>query len=78
MYGALPSYQEMFRREGVEGPADLAIVGGEGEVEDRLGELAASGVTDFSAAELARGDEERERTRSLLLSMARPGASAAV
>jgi F420-dependent oxidoreductase-like protein len=70
-YGTLPSYQEMFRREGIEGPADLVIAGGEAQVEDRLGELAAAGVTDFSAAELGRGEEERERTRALLVSLAR-------
>jgi F420-dependent oxidoreductase-like protein len=69
-YGALPSYREMCRREGVEQPADLVILGGESEVEDRLGELAAAGVTDFSAGEFGRGDEERERTRTLLRSLA--------
>jgi F420-dependent oxidoreductase-like protein len=71
MYGALPSYREMCRREGVEEPADLVIVGGEAEVEDRLADLAAGGVTDFSAGEFGRGDEERERTRSLLKSLLR-------
>ena len=55
---------EMCRREGVEQPADLVIVGGEAEVEDRFGELAAAGVTDFSAGDRPR-DEERERTRAL-------------
>jgi F420-dependent oxidoreductase-like protein len=75
-YAALPSYREMCRREGVEQPADLVIVGGEAEVEDRLGELAAAGVTDFSAGEFGRGDEERERTRALLCSQLRVAGAA--
>ena len=33
MYGRLPSYRAMFEREGVAGPADLAIVGSAAEVE---------------------------------------------
>jgi F420-dependent oxidoreductase-like protein len=68
-YAALPSYQEMARREGVGQPADLVIVGSENEVADRLAELAAAGVTDFSAGEFGRGDEERDRTRALLRSL---------
>ena len=76
MYAALPSYREMCRREGVEEPADLVIAGGEAEVEDRLGELAAAGVTDFSAGEFGRGDEERERTRALLRSQLRVAGAA--
>jgi F420-dependent oxidoreductase-like protein len=69
MYGALPSYREMCRREGVGEPADLVIAGDEAEVEDRLAELAAAGVTDFSAGEFGRGDGERARTRDLLRSL---------
>ena len=76
-YGALPSYREMCRREGVEEPADLVIAGGEAEVEDRLGEIAIAGVTDFSAAEFGRGDQERERTRALLRSLIRAEGAAA-
>ena len=49
MYGKLPSYRAMFEREGVEGPADLAIVGSAAEVEDGIAGLAAAaGVTDFA------------------------------
>jgi hypothetical protein len=61
----------MCRREGVEEPADLVIAGGEAEVEDRLGELAEAGVSDFSAGEFGRGDDERARTRGLLRSLSR-------
>ncbi len=66
MYASLPSYRAMFDREGVEGPGDLALVGNEEEVNAKLDELAAAGVTDFAATEFTTTDEERERTRGLL------------
>lgn len=66
MYGTLPSYRAMFDREGVDGPAEVAIVGGSAEVEDRLNALAEAGVTDFAASEFARTPEERTQTRALL------------
>lgn len=69
MYGKLPSYRAMFDREGVDGPADLAIVGSEGEVEDELRKLAEAGVTDFAASEFVLNREDGERTRALLCSL---------
>ena len=66
MYTQLPSYQAMFEREGVDAPGELAIVGSEAEVEDKLANLAAIGVTDYAAAESAPSPDERERTRELL------------
>jgi F420-dependent oxidoreductase-like protein len=69
MYGGLPSYREMFAREGVEGPADLVIAGDESEVAAGIAELAAAGVTDFSASEIGRDESEREHTRALLRAM---------
>ena len=66
MYAQLPSYRAMFDREGVEGPGDLALVGNEEQVRDKLEVLADAGVTDFAASEFTTSDEERERTRALL------------
>ena len=66
MYGRLPSYRAMFEREGVDGPADVAIVGDAAEVHDRLQAMAEAGVTDFAASEFVRSSEEREATRALL------------
>jgi len=66
MYGKLPSYRAMFEREGVEGPADVAIVGSAAEVHDRLQAMAEAGVTDFAASEFVRSPEERQATRALL------------
>jgi alkanesulfonate monooxygenase SsuD/methylene tetrahydromethanopterin reductase-like flavin-dependent oxidoreductase (luciferase family) len=55
----------MLDREGAAGPADVAIVGDEGAVAAQIQALADAGVTDFVAAEFARGDD-RDRTRRLL------------
>jgi len=70
MYGELPSYRAMFEREGVDGPADMAIVGSAAEVQDRLQAMAEAGVTDFAASEFTRTPEERAGTRHLLKEMA--------
>ncbi len=68
MYSKLPSYRAMFVREGVEGPAELALIGNEDQVRVKLDELADAGVTDFAATEFTTTREERERTRALLKS----------
>ena len=65
VYGQLPSYRAMLDREGAAGPADVALVGDEDAVAAQIHALGEAGVTDFVAAEFARGDD-RERTRSLL------------
>src|ERR1700689_479789 len=65
IYGQLPSYRAMLDREGAAGPADVAIVGDEDAVAAQVQALADAGVTDFVAAEFARG-EDRDRTRNLL------------
>ena len=66
LYGQLPSYRAMFDREGVAGPADVAVVGSRAEVEDALSELSAAGVTDFAASEFCLNASEREATRTTL------------
>lgn len=68
MYGTLPSYKAMLDREGYEGPGDIAIIGGAGEVEDRVRALADAGVTTFAASEFGSRDQ-RAATRELLVSM---------
>jgi 5,10-methylenetetrahydromethanopterin reductase len=66
IYGQLPSYRAMMDREGVEGPADLAIVGGAAEVQDSIRALVGVGVTDFVAAEFGSTPDERGETRAAL------------
>jgi 5,10-methylenetetrahydromethanopterin reductase len=70
IYGSLPSYRAMMDREGVEGPADLAIIGDEDAVTARVAELAEAGVTDFVAVEYSRPDAAR--TRACLKSLKIP------
>lgn len=65
-YGGLPSYRAMLDREGVAGPADIAIIGSAAEVQDRIGALAGIGVTDFAAVEFGATAEERGDTREAL------------
>jgi alkanesulfonate monooxygenase SsuD/methylene tetrahydromethanopterin reductase-like flavin-dependent oxidoreductase (luciferase family) len=69
MYGHLPNYRRVLDREGVSGPEDVAIVGGEREVEAALRALAAVGATDFLAVMFPAADDGREsikRTRAFL------------
>ncbi|MEO7397474.1 MAG: TIGR03564 family F420-dependent LLM class oxidoreductase [Ilumatobacteraceae bacterium] len=66
VYGQLPSYRAMLDREGAAGPEDVAIIGGEDEVGERILALAQAGVTDFVAAEFGGDPDEVGRTRDLL------------
>jgi 5,10-methylenetetrahydromethanopterin reductase len=50
VYGQLPSYRAMLDKEGLAGPADLALVGDEKTLDAGLARLASAGVTDFIAS----------------------------
>lgn len=76
IYGKLPSYRAMLDREGYDGPADIALVGGEAEVTERIEALAAVGVTTF-AASIFGGRDERARTTELLQSLMGAGLASA-
>ncbi|ONH60078.1 LLM class F420-dependent oxidoreductase [Frankia sp. CcI49] len=64
VYGTLPSYRAMLDREGVTGPADIALIGDEKSVRARIEEFGDAGVTDFVAAAFSGPDAAR--TRALL------------
>src|SRR5690606_18594675 len=49
-YGGLPSYRAMLDREGLAGPADLAVIGTEDEVSAHLAAFAGAGATDVMAS----------------------------
>ena len=71
-YGHLPSYRRMLNIEGVESPADVAVVGSEDEVAEQLRVVAGSGATELLASIFpVGGDEEASaaRTRALLKSL---------
>jgi len=53
IYGVLPSYRAMLDREGLAGPADLAIVGDEAELRSRLSRLKDIGVSHFCGSIVA-------------------------
>lgn len=69
IYGQLPSYRAMLDREGVDGPADVALIGGEAEVRAGIERMRDAGVTDFVAVEFLGGEPERSATRDLLRSL---------
>ena len=73
IYGMLPSYRRMLDLEGAEGPADVAIVGDEGQVGEQIEAVAAAGATDLLWAPFPiQGDPDAvERTRALLAQRAR-------
>ena len=49
IYGQLPSYRAMLDIEGVEGPADISLIGDAETVQAGLAEIKSSGATDFTA-----------------------------
>jgi F420-dependent oxidoreductase-like protein len=74
MYGMLPSYRAMLDSEGVDGPAGIAVVGDEGEVERAIRRYADAGVTDFHASPFPHGADRRgsiQRTLAVLAELAR-------
>jgi F420-dependent oxidoreductase-like protein len=71
-YGQLPSYRAMLDREGVAGPADVALIGSESEIERQLDLLERAGATDF-AASVFGSSEEHERTLAFLKTLVAHG-----
>lgn len=69
IYGQLPSYRAMLDREGVEGPADIAIVGDENTLRGEIKRFEDAGVTDFNAAIMDTEDGAYDRTLEFLSSL---------
>ena len=70
VYGQLPSYRAMLDREGVGGPADIALAGDENAVRGGIERFRNAGVTDFNAAIMDVEDGAYERTLEFLASLA--------
>lgn len=66
MYGQLPSYRAMLDREGVAGPADIAIAGDENLLRGEIARLQNIGVTHFNAAVTAVEEGDYARTVEFL------------
>ena len=69
VYGQLPSYRAMLDREGVEGPADLALVGDENYLFGQIKRFADMGVSDFIAAIMDVEEGAYDRTIEFLASL---------
>ncbi len=69
IYGQLPSYRAMLDREGVDGPANIAIVGDENLLRGEIKRLENIGVTDFNAAIMDVEDGAYDRTLEFLSSL---------
>ncbi len=69
IYGQLPSYRAMLDREGVTGPADIALAGDENALRGEIRRLEEIGVTDFNAAIMDVEDGAHARTFEFLASL---------
>jgi F420-dependent oxidoreductase-like protein len=71
-YGQLTNYRRLLDLEDAQGPADVAVIGNEGDVTRQLQALARAGATDFLAAIFPVGADaagSRARTWELLRSL---------
>lgn len=66
MYGMLPSYRGMLDREGLASPSDIAIVGSESEVIEKVQQYKQAGVTHFNANIIRADDDTTQRTLNCL------------
>lgn len=64
-YTQVPSYRAVLDREGAAEAADVALVGAEDVVAERLDELRAAGVSEFCASVFG-SDEDQARTHRFL------------
>ena len=67
-YGHIPSYRAMLDKEGAKGPAEIALVGTEKQLDEGLARLRDAGVTDFDAALIPAEDGAEARTLDYLQS----------
>jgi len=72
-YNDLPSYRGVMDTEGAGGPADVALVGTEDEVQAGIRAFADAGATDFAPVELALAPDDATATRELLRGLAADG-----
>ena len=69
MYGTLPSYRAMLDHEGLAGPEEIAIVGNEAEIKDRLQATVDAGADDIIVAEFGGDPDQRDRTRAAVAAL---------
>ena len=65
-YATLPSYRAMLDIEGVNGVADISLIGSEEIVAEGIARIASAGATDFTAIVMGGNPDERSRTLGAL------------
>ena len=65
-YAHIPSYKNMLNIEGTKNPSDIALVGNESYLTEKLQELKSLGVTDFNAFCQPTDEEAIDRTMAFL------------
>jgi len=65
-YNSLPSYRAMLDREGVAGPADIALVGDKRGLDEAIDRLEEAGATDFLAQLISTGPGSTQATMEYL------------
>ena len=74
-YGQLANYRRLLDIEGVAGPADVAVIGNETDVERQLRAFVDAGMTDFIASIFPVGEDPSasvSRTWAFLKTLKRP------
>ncbi|MGI5128706.1 TIGR03564 family F420-dependent LLM class oxidoreductase [Pseudonocardia sp. CA-107938] len=66
-YGAIPAYRAALDREGLDQPADLAVVGDEQLLADQVAAYLEAGATELVYTQTATGSREDERRTWALL-----------
>lgn len=66
VYGMLPSYRAMLDKEGVDGPADVAIIGSASVVRAGIERFFEAGATEFVGVPFTERDATLEVLQSLL------------
>jgi 5,10-methylenetetrahydromethanopterin reductase len=66
IYGQLPSYRAMLDIEGVDGPADISLIGSAEQVAEGLAEISTAGATDFTGVIQGFDADEREAAWQVL------------
>ena len=69
-YTTLPSYRAMLDVEGVNGVADISLIGSEEVVAEGIERIAAAGATDFTTIVMGGNPDERSRTVAALTAAA--------
>lgn len=64
MYGQIPTYARMLARGDARSPADVAVIGNEAQVRERLRSFGRAGVTDLCAMVFPVGGDAESRARS--------------